>query len=145
MKSIALLPNLIIERKWVERRWRWGAELKLSERDSAERENTRLLCLIGPDSALQRAIQSHLFLTRWRRQTVKRWRGCEDKLEMKVCAGRENGEGNKYVLIKWIRYSLKNYSYIARLLTNCMKLRQDCSLFRPRTFNLYTKVCPTNI
>lgn len=141
MKSIALLPNLIIERKWVERRWRWGAELKLSERDSAEHENTRLLCLIGPDSALKRTIQSHLLLTRWQRQTVRRWRGREDKLEMKVCVGRENGDGNNYVLIKRIiRYSLKYYSHIARLLTNCIKLHQDFRLFRPRTFTLYTKV-----
>ncbi len=146
MKRIALLRNLISERKWVERRWRWGAELKLSERDSAERENTRLLCLIGPDFVLKHDIKSHLLLTRWQRQTVRRWRGREDKLEMKECAGREKREGNKYVLIKWIiRYSLKYYFHIARLLTNCMKLRQDCSLFWPRTFNLYKKFCLTNI
>lgn len=43
MKMIALIPNLINEGKWVERGWRWGAELKLSEWFGRTREYTSAL------------------------------------------------------------------------------------------------------
>lgn len=137
MKRIAFLPNLISERKWVEREWRWGAELKLSEHDSAERENTHRLCLIGLHSVLKGNIKSHLLLTRWQTQTVMRCKGHEDELEMKGCTGRERKvEGNKYILIKsMIRNSLKYYYHVTRLLTNSIKLHPDCSLFWARTAN----------
>lgn len=113
--------------------WNWK-----SGRDSAEHKNTRLLCLIGLDSVLKCDIKLHLLLTRRQRQTVMRWRGREDGVGNEgMYRQREKGEGNKCILSKWIiRYSLKFYSHVARLLTNCVKLSQDCSLFWPRTLNL---------